>query len=380
MSVEAISWALNHAPVDESSAAFVLVGLANHAGPDGRGAFPAVSRLMIYTRLGERTIREQLDILEAAGIIRPCDPAIVAAYIKNAGSRPQGWDIDMTLNRENPEHLARFQAAVDAVKAERKARRDRLAAKRQQAKKAPTSDDVEEVRRSHPTDDRGATVAPPEVRPSPEGGATVAPEPSLKPSIEPSVQEMPTTSSSPAGDGKQGSVFGDDKPPAATAKKSRQRKQRTAEEQARFEQATAVAEWWWKVCDDAGVPKIGKTAGSNGFPGLVKMLESALADNYTQREVADALRHNRKRFPSLSMFENALMAVRGVTPPPQPGGAGQQRMATSDLRVTQVESMMDDYRRAVEEGRLDEWFATPGCLTNPSDSAAEHAVISGGAW
>ena len=46
MSVEAISWALNLAPVPadrrgqpSSACKFVLVGLANHAGPDGSGAF-----------------------------------------------------------------------------------------------------------------------------------------------------------------------------------------------------------------------------------------------------------------------------------------------------------------------------------------------------
>ena len=51
MSVEAISWALNLAPVPadrggqpSSACKFVLVGLANHAGPGGAGAFPSVPR------------------------------------------------------------------------------------------------------------------------------------------------------------------------------------------------------------------------------------------------------------------------------------------------------------------------------------------------
>ena len=56
MSVEAISWALNLAPVPagrggqpSSACKFVLVGLANHAGPDGTGAFPSVATLVRYT-------------------------------------------------------------------------------------------------------------------------------------------------------------------------------------------------------------------------------------------------------------------------------------------------------------------------------------------
>ena len=81
MSVEAISWALNLAPVPadrggqpSSACKFVLVGLANHAGPDGTGAFPSVATLVRYTGLSERTVRTCLDRLAAEGIISPCDP------------------------------------------------------------------------------------------------------------------------------------------------------------------------------------------------------------------------------------------------------------------------------------------------------------------
>ena len=108
MSVEAISWALNLAPVPadrggqpSSACKFVLVGLANHAGPDGTGAFPSVATLVRYTGLSERTVRTCLDRLEAEGIIRPCDPDIVAARIKRADRRPQGWDLDLTLIRDD---------------------------------------------------------------------------------------------------------------------------------------------------------------------------------------------------------------------------------------------------------------------------------------
>jgi pyocin large subunit-like protein len=64
VSVEAISWAPSLAPVPadrggqpSSACKFVLVGLANHAGPDGSCAFPAVRTLMRYTGLSERTVR-----------------------------------------------------------------------------------------------------------------------------------------------------------------------------------------------------------------------------------------------------------------------------------------------------------------------------------
>ena len=108
MSVEATSWALNLAPVPRDrggkrnpACKAVLVGLANHAAPDGKEAFPAVRTLVRYTDLSERTVRSALDRLEAEGIIRPCDPAIVAAKIKRADQRPQGWDLAMHLVRDD---------------------------------------------------------------------------------------------------------------------------------------------------------------------------------------------------------------------------------------------------------------------------------------
>ncbi len=108
MSVEAISWALNLAPVPRDRSGkrnpackAVLVGLANHAAPDGKEAFPSVRTLVRYTDLSERTVRTALDQLEAEGIIRPCDPAIVAAKIKRADQRPQGWDLAMHLIRDD---------------------------------------------------------------------------------------------------------------------------------------------------------------------------------------------------------------------------------------------------------------------------------------
>jgi hypothetical protein len=63
VSVEAISWALNLAlvPADRggqpsSACKFVLLGLANRAGPDGTGAFPSVATLVRYIGLSERPV------------------------------------------------------------------------------------------------------------------------------------------------------------------------------------------------------------------------------------------------------------------------------------------------------------------------------------
>jgi hypothetical protein len=77
----------------------VLVDLANHTAPDGKDAFPSVRTLVRYIDLSERTVRTPLDRLEADGIICPCDPAVVAAKIKRADQRPQGWNLAIYLVR-----------------------------------------------------------------------------------------------------------------------------------------------------------------------------------------------------------------------------------------------------------------------------------------
>jgi hypothetical protein len=101
VSIEAIAWVLNEAVIPvtgrakASHLAFVLLGLANHADPVGRNAFPSVERLMGYTRLSERSVQYALRDLEELGLITRSDPDIVAAHIKRGDRRPQGWDLAM---------------------------------------------------------------------------------------------------------------------------------------------------------------------------------------------------------------------------------------------------------------------------------------------
>jgi hypothetical protein len=103
VSVEAISWALNLAsvPADHggqpsSACKFVLVGLANQAGPDGSCALPAVRTLMRYTGLSEGTVRACRGRLEAAPThVTP--PGMSSTGLDHcstfcAGARsPSGW-------------------------------------------------------------------------------------------------------------------------------------------------------------------------------------------------------------------------------------------------------------------------------------------------
>ncbi|MEV8634292.1 helix-turn-helix domain-containing protein [Streptosporangium sp. NPDC051023] len=187
MSIEAIGWALNLAPVPidrsarknspNSACASVLTGLANHADPYGRNAFPGVRTLMRYTRLSERTVQTALDRLEADGIISPCDPAIVAAYIRRADKRTQGWNLAMHLIRQDLteqdlEDLERLYPGV----------RQRYEQQHGGVQPLHPADENGETAGQGPTASGVQPLHPANgVQPFPERGATVAPEASGEP-------------------------------------------------------------------------------------------------------------------------------------------------------------------------------------------------------
>lgn len=204
MSVEALTWALNLAPIpadasgrQNSACAFVLVALANHADSDGTGAFPSADTIVRYTRLSERTVRTALDRLSAARIIRPCAPEIVAAKIRRADRRPQGWDLDLTLIRDDltDADIARLERQIPGL-------RDRIDAMRQATQtgvcgmgdgvrplhpvpSGPVDDRPDEVQPLHLVEGTGCNERTNGVQLMQPRGAVVAPEPSIEPSMEP---------------------------------------------------------------------------------------------------------------------------------------------------------------------------------------------------
>lgn len=228
MSVEAISWALNLAPVPTDAGGrrnpackAVLVGLANHADPSGRDAFPSVRTLMRYTELSERTVRTALDRLEAAGVITSSDPAVIAAKIKRGGYRPQGWDLAMRLVRDDlddddlhaldgqfpglAERVAPTRATRSGVPVPAPAPTGHRSVMPAAPPATDPADPVEntppfvdnspgrgvddaarEVQLLHPCADQGCNHRMGGVQLFPIRGAVVAPEPSLEPSVEPS--------------------------------------------------------------------------------------------------------------------------------------------------------------------------------------------------
>lgn len=98
MSREAMTWVLEEAPDMPPHLLGVAMGLANHAGRDGRGAYPRQDRLAWYARKSDRAVRNDLTALADLGLIRPGDPSLVAHM--PADERPTVWDLAVERKRD----------------------------------------------------------------------------------------------------------------------------------------------------------------------------------------------------------------------------------------------------------------------------------------
>lgn len=102
MSIEAMTWVLNDAPIPSPTPAgmpsatalsMVLLGLANHADRDGEDAFPSVSTLARYSRISERQVQRCLSAALELGLIELGDQRIVEAKIERADQRPTCYNL-----------------------------------------------------------------------------------------------------------------------------------------------------------------------------------------------------------------------------------------------------------------------------------------------
>lgn len=98
MSVEAITWVLKDAPGVPPQLVSTLIGLANHATPDGRNAYPSQGTLATYTRKSERQVRRDIAELQRLGIIHRGNQCIVEHIPQDR--RPVVYDLAMGLVKD----------------------------------------------------------------------------------------------------------------------------------------------------------------------------------------------------------------------------------------------------------------------------------------
>jgi hypothetical protein len=92
-------WVLKDAPGLKPHLGMPLMGLANHADHEGKGAWPSQETLARYCRKTSRGIRKDLAQLEEDGLIRRGNQLLVAHI--PADERPVVWDL--TIERTTKE-------------------------------------------------------------------------------------------------------------------------------------------------------------------------------------------------------------------------------------------------------------------------------------
>ncbi len=99
MSIEAVGAVLRARVPVTPTAKLILIGLADHAHPDGRNSYPSVPRLAEYAQIGQRAVQRTLRELEAAGLI--------VVQTRGGGRRATTYQLNLTL-------LAVLQSRDDA--------------------------------------------------------------------------------------------------------------------------------------------------------------------------------------------------------------------------------------------------------------------------
>lgn len=102
LSWQASAWAIEQQDITEPHARFVLVSLANYAGPTGENSFPSLARVCRDTGLSERTVRRCLRKLEEASLIVKGNQAIAAAHIGRSDKRPTLYNLVMSGGSHRP--------------------------------------------------------------------------------------------------------------------------------------------------------------------------------------------------------------------------------------------------------------------------------------
>lgn len=97
MSLKALTWVMEQAPVDDPTSLLVLYALADRAHDDGTAAWPSQDWIAERARCSDRTVRRVLGKLEEQGVIRKGDPRHVAHIREDR--RPTVWNLQMGLSR-----------------------------------------------------------------------------------------------------------------------------------------------------------------------------------------------------------------------------------------------------------------------------------------
>lgn len=252
MSMQAMVWALEHAPDVPAQALGVLMGLANHADEQGRGAYAGQELLAEYARKSDRQARTDLTRLEEAGLIRRGDQSLVAHL--RADKRPVVWNL-----------------ALERVKD--KSDRKCASGRKETSGRSPETESVG-------TEDEFAGQSPPAGSTVPAGsqppaGSTASSDrkhTSDEPVLEPK-HSLPTEES--GAEAETGQLFGT---PAQRPRRRKSQKAQTGEPDPLDLQADELTRKFWE-----------RHRTAQPFPAVRGVVRTALGNGYSRDELAFVL-------------------------------------------------------------------------------------------
>ena len=136
MSLKAIIWVMEDAPVENHGELAVLYALADRANDDGTAAYPSQEWVSYRARCTDRTVRNHLKNLEGREVIRRGDQSLVGHFPVNR--RPIVWDLNYRAVR--PENWCPENISGRKIGAVRPENPDTLTGKSEQLGRKPVSD------------------------------------------------------------------------------------------------------------------------------------------------------------------------------------------------------------------------------------------------
>lgn len=91
MSLRAMLWAMDEAPVESATERLILIYLADYASDDGTGIFPAMQKIAERSGFSRSTVKRTVKRLADRGVLAPGDERLVGHYRED--KRPNVWNI-----------------------------------------------------------------------------------------------------------------------------------------------------------------------------------------------------------------------------------------------------------------------------------------------
>lgn len=338
MSLKAVLWATENAPIADVEEFALLTIMAKSADDDGCNAFRSQPHMATRARIDPRTVRRRLDALEKRGVIRRGDQSRVAHL--PADKRPVVWDLQIPyswfpdpgeineyrLERGRPPLTPESRPSLGPPPPPKR-RRDVGQTKPRAAEDTDFTAGLEDLPQAG--GESGANATGLGVPPDSESRATglqVQSDRTTSPTTQSLTQSLTQSSLTPSTLSSE--KDSDSVQPALDGSIPAQ----SRAEPGPREVALGIARAWTTYRSGKGTPVV---VGSRSDPvhAVAKLVEPFLANGYTESEVKRALNGLGVGLPSSQQMDRALADIRNPQARSAHRGNGHRPATTLDVNA-----------------------------------------------